>query len=178
MPVVIFAFLQLIVLGCAVPAVAHTTVIMPLASSFPYQQWLEEAKAPTPNVTIEITDTARCEAVVVGCTDGYSFIGLAGSRARRLIFLHEIGHIFEYEYLRDDPATRERIIRLAGHPKMVWWSWGTGPEGAFNEAFADAYAQCARTQRVNPRATYGTGTVAISGPRLRRICGLIRSYPY
>lgn len=162
-------------------AQARTLIVAPEGSQVPYQRWVDEAKVPTAPVTVSVI---AAESVVgcpqneaFACSDGYSTVWL-GTASPRANLYHELGHVFEYFYLREDPAARDRIAELIAHPKMAWAPWGTEwGLAALNEAFAMSYAQCARLPRIDPKWEYTIGVVLLAGWRLRKICGLIRTYP-
>lgn len=48
-------------------AQAHTTIVAPPGAHFPYQQWVDEAKVPTPDATIAVVEDAA------GCQTEYGY---------------------------------------------------------------------------------------------------------
>ena len=113
------------------------TIIECDSCSYPYQQWVDEAKVPTPNVTLTVVgDVSPCEGAG-GCTEeGADTIWFAGSGGRQG-FYHELGHNFDYSM----PAwARARYLAILGR-SGPWrrQSYNQSP----NEFFADSYALCA-----------------------------------
>lgn len=126
------------------------TVISPESDArFPYQRWVNQAKVPTPDVSLRIVmgiDRDYCEPEADGCTlPNESVIWLRPELPgwlTRLMFLHELGH----NYFA-----------------------ATGAEDS--ERLADSYALCALGRRVVLRVGFawprGTG----------RICRDLRNSP-
>ena len=131
-------------------AQAHTTISEPPESHFPYQQWVDEAKVPTPNGSVSVVeDTAACtEQPVLGCTDGGTvWMQWIGGRAT---FDHELGHIFAFQ-----------------QPELASF---------YSERFAQSYSLCARLDHIDPRWQYWMPEGgAIRGRRLRATCEEIRA---
>lgn len=131
---------------------ANTTIIEPPESHYPYQQWADEAKMPTPNVPVQIiemsgTDPAwpckteygyEPEACVLSLT-GEIFLDTARLVQPRRVVYHELGHIFDARALTD--ADRERFATLIEFPAEPWLS--SAYHGTAGEIFAEAYAECA-----------------------------------
>lgn len=144
----------LLAIGLLVPAgaQAHTTITEPVGSHFPYQQWVDEAKVPTPEVTIAVIETSAewgCPDAghnVAACAVGAPLdrIYIAPEAAARVsprkTFYHELGHFADYDSLEEWMRSRfMELLRLAP-------PWRPGPEDAStapDEVFADSYAQCA-----------------------------------
>lgn len=153
------------------PAVAQarTTIIEPPGSHFPYQQWVDEAKVPTPEVTLTvIEDASGCEGEGSACTaEGAATIWADPLWSKRWDFLHEIGH--NQDYVMPDWA-RTRFLSLTRDPRP-WRS----PPNSPHERFAEAWAACAIWgYRIARRPELGY--LWEPSPRLhRRICRLIRT---
>lgn len=146
--------LPFLVAFALLPAVAqaHTTIIAPPESHLPYQQWVDEARVPTPGGSVTVVeDTAACtDQPVLGCTDGTTiWMQWIGGRAT---FDHELGHIFAFQ-----------------HPGLADF---------YSERFAQSYSLCARLDHIDPRWQYWLPEGgAIRGRRLRAICDGIRAAP-
>lgn len=128
-------------LGRVAMAEAKTTIIAPPDAHYPYQQWVDEAKVPTPDVTLSIIeDNGPCLSpsdYAYACTgaDTYTIWDISSDREA---FLHELGHNFDYYQL---PAwVRQRFLLLTEDTRP----WEADPNGA-NEHFATAFARCAAT---------------------------------
>lgn len=150
-------------------AQAHTTIV----SSNPiYQQWVDEAKVPTPNVTLTVIEEACTDLpggdTAEACTAPGGTIWALG--VDRKDFLHEVGHNADYYTL---PQWARDRFRLLIHDPREWRADPNGP----NEKFASTYARCAITGadfRGEPDlAIRGGGSNYVSGPLYRRLCRLI-----
>ena len=132
----------------------------------PYQRWADRARVPTPEATIIVLFRA-CPGLPRsrGCVfdDGgpptiyLNLRHLRSERLRHYVFLHEVGHYFDFLHLRG--ADRDRFRRILGIDRP-WRRTEPLPEGfqptAYTpgppaEMFAQAYAEC-----------------AVKGPRIRR----------
>ena len=105
------------------PAAAATDVDPP-AGAFPYQQWVDDAKVPTPDVEIHVIET-MCPPELAGfalaCTaKGTYTIWLSPEGGDRATFLHELGHNYDYyelgrwasrQFRATDPSLRARPRR-------------------------------------------------------------------
>lgn len=129
------------VLGLAAPAAA-TTIVAPVGSPVPYQRWADESKVATPQMTLVVDEDAAICAPKAACTGPGDPIWinpwLAGSTFPEIreVFVHELGHHFDY-YVMEDWA-RARFQQLVGDPRP----WTEDPN-APNEKFAEAYRFCA-----------------------------------
>ena len=93
----------------------------------------------------------------------------------RTLFLHELGHIFDYQM---PAATRDAFRRQFKLPRP-WRTYGMGfgrlpasPRPLAHEQFADAYMACALDPRRPPNGTTDRGYRA-SPRRHRAVCDLI-----
>jgi hypothetical protein len=150
-------------------AKAHTTIIEPPESQFPYQQWVDEAKVPTPPGAVEVveTDLPCGYAHTAGCVNNGS-IELAppgpGEHEQEL-FDHELGHVFDRAILTS--KWRTRFAALVGRPGDPWFP-------NVEEAFADTYSLCARRPRFPTLGRYRIQQAQPLTPsKLRRACRLI-----
>jgi hypothetical protein len=138
-------------------ASAHTTILCE-PCSYPYQQWVDEAKVPTPDVTLTvIEEPCPGDAEIFACTEAgastWFYVSLVRAEAwsPRGVFLHEVGHSFDGLVLTDWDRERFRVLlEVAQRP---WES--------LEEDFADNYMRCA-APRIYPE-------------RYRRACHLIRT---
>ena len=137
----------LVALAVPTAAQAHTTIIEPEGSHFPYQQWVDEAKVPTPDITLTLIEAPCPEEdevfyACMGRAEQTIWVNLEMMGRRdawpRAIFYHEIGHFFDYLDLPEWARLRFREIRHSGRPWV--------DEGKFEgleEVFADSYSGCA-----------------------------------
>ncbi len=149
----ILGVLAALVLAAPGAAEAHTTIIEPVGSHFPYQRWVNEAAVPTPSVTLTVVEEP-CpgeEDLDVACTipeeatiwmDPRRVIGRHGWWARE-VFYHEMGHNFDADVLSE--AERAGFARLRGTRRQWEYPEESTANGNFGleEVFADAYAGCA-----------------------------------
>jgi len=142
-------------------AQAHTTIIEPVGSHFPYQQWVDEARVPTPEMVIVVIEgDDACLEQNGGCTapdEGAIWVEpsrIVGRRPRAM-FLHELGHNEDHAVL---PAwMRERYQKIMG----LTGAWFQPEAGWFspNEWFAETWAECAVKPHLPERATLGIGPI-------------------
>ncbi len=153
--VVLFAAV-LLALG-ATEAQAHTSIVSPNPI---YQRWVDEAKVPTPDVTVAVVEEGCPGQVEPACTlpGGPIYLGEVVTN-RRHAFYHELGHQDDYLDL-SDPA-RSRFIEIIGQAGSPWRSEVNSP----NEQFAEAFAFC---------ATIGTP----ARKDLRRLLGRVSEWGY
>lgn len=155
-------------------AQAHTTIVEPVGSHFPYQQWVDEAKVPTPNVTLTVEEEGCPGAEAPACTEpGAYTIWDAAEYKPRKVFYHELGHNFDYYVLPE--WARVRFSRLTGNSR----DWSADPSGP-NEMFAEAYARCAITGpdfRGDPNLMITGNLGGIRQTTYRAICRLILRFP-
>jgi hypothetical protein len=176
-----------VLLALAAPsASAHTTIIEPPGSHFPYQQWVDEAKMPTPDVTITVIETGASHGCptrtldYAACTTpSEGIIWLSPEAAARAfpreILWHEVGHNVDSDLL---PGwARERFQAMLGLSGP--WSVAGEPEPySPSEEFADVFAECALKPYVSPGFVLGLGAIfesdPIGGARLHnRLCQMI-----
>lgn len=153
-------------------ASAHTTIIEPPGSHFPYQRWVEEAKEPTPDITLTIIETNGADGCPVraldyaACTSpSEGIIWISPEDASRVfprqLFYHEIGHNVDGDMLT--PWMRERfmaLFNLGGE----WRVEGEPPPYSPNEQFADVWAQCAYKPRISTQPHWGVGPIWQAAP--------------
>lgn len=112
-------------------ASARTTIVCDESCSRPYQQWVDEAEVPTPDVTITVSETwAPCPDRPVlfgepgpsryqGCTDQHTYIQLKPRRHHRdMIFFHELGHVWDANAMQ--PWQRLRFANLMRKRALPW----------------------------------------------------------
>lgn len=157
----------------AATASAHTSLVLPPEPSHPYQAWVDAAFVPTPDVQLTVSeDVSVCE---ISCTDRTSTIYMQVTHTwDRFIFLHELGHVWDYNAMK--PRQRVRFSRIVGRPNLPWdTAEAPGLYSGLDEWFADTYAICALRKRISPKI-FGVniGDGVLDGPGLRRVCGMIR----
>lgn len=172
-----------VVLGlCAAPSAQAATIMNEDGSiAQPFQLWSDLSDVPVVSGVMTLThDTQPCLASDVdalACIDlaprlihfpqlpcGYGS-GRSGLRVCRFIFMHELGHEFDYEMPAWKRARFSRIIRTYGE----WTAqWPNG--GSLRETFADYYAACALGSR-RPAEIWDFGELTFR--QFRRICHLI-----
>lgn len=141
------------VIGCLLAASESkaVTVIVAEGASLPYQRWVDQARVPTPEVTLAVVEhsdhPSDCYTPALGCTDGET-IWVATWATSKSTFFHELGHVFALH-----------------HPDLAAFE---------DERFADIYSLCARLARIDSGWPYGAGEGLIPGFRLRRFCYEIR----
>ncbi len=171
--------MRVLVLSCAslcllaAPARAGT-IIDPPAGALPYQQWVDESKIPTPEVTLRLIEEP-CPPELAGfalaCTAKGSYTiwmdPQTGTRAR---FLHELGHNFDY-YELGRWASRQ-FRKIIGDDRK--WRSKPGETGLSpHEIFAEAYSLCARKRTIS-RAIIRLPPIRIGPEQHAAICALIR----
>lgn len=119
-----------------------------------YNQWLHADQMPAPAGTIriqQIPDTGACPWTITGGGRGWACsipprtLALP-ARTPQSYFLHELGHLFDYQ---QPNRYRQRFMALFDLPgPWRWYGDGFGfmpPDGAplDHERFADAYMSCA-----------------------------------
>jgi hypothetical protein len=129
-------------------AQAQTTIIEPMGSHFPYQRWTEEARVPTPTLTVTLLETTTGCEEALGCA-GPEEIELMAPIAGEATFFHELGHVTAYHF-----------------PELAPFE---------DEQFADAYSLCARVRRVNREWEYTVGGKLMPGSVLESWCRRIRA---
>lgn len=153
-------------LGFAASAQA-VTIIEPPDAHFPYQRWAEEAKMPTPGVSLEVIETGAdhgcpghdlnypaCTSPQLGTI--WAAPEVLAAHGPRLIFWHELGHNVDVDLLQ--PWMRERFMALFGL-SGPWRIEGEPEPYGPNERFADVWAECALKPRLAPRAGLGPGPI-------------------
>ena len=138
-----------VVLLIASPAAAHTTIIEPPESHYPYQGWADESKVPTPAIDARVVEIDQADPAFP-CVAPYSSkprgcvvlqtrtIYLDPTVAGRSVVMHEIGHLFDVVALTDaDRMWFTHLFNLGG----PWLSDET--HDTPGESFATSYAICA-----------------------------------
>lgn len=170
----IFAVTVLASLALAGSAQAATTIIAPVGSTVPYQRWVDEAKVPTPDVTLTVVESqGGCEGEGSACThEGETTIWLdpapfgdevINTAYAREALLHEVGHQASYR-MPGWALSRFETMRGDARP---WRS----PPNSPHEQFAEAWRLCAENARGRAEAGYDYNA---SGSMQRRVCRLIR----
>lgn len=149
-------------------AQAHTTIIESTDSHMPYQQWVDEANVPTPDVTVTVIEASTespewsCSGIDYGVAPACVVLEertiyidpTKVAPVGREFFFHELAHIFDPLVLSDQE--RERFAAILRLP-MPWWYpteiWHQAPA----EYFAGMFSQC-----------------AIRGPRIPEFVRLLR----
>ncbi len=141
----LIALAAILALGVST-AQAQTTIIAPPNASYPYQQWVDRAKVPTPNRSVQVVESSEpCSEPSLGCTDGSTiWIMVWPGEPVVMTLYHELGHVFAFE-----------------HPDFRHYE---------DERFADIYARCALSRRIWPRVLYSAGEGVIRGVGLQRQC--------
>ena len=131
-------------------AAAVSAALFSLAGPAPYPQWAKASRMPLPAATVQVVSSTLCPSA---CTDGAGTIWMGASAdnwspvrlygypfgtnglvdERRLIFLHELGHIFDRTVLTvDDRLAFDAIMTLHGD----WTASPNSPEDVFAQAYA------------------------------------------
>jgi hypothetical protein len=157
-----------------------STVIDPQAGAFPYQQWVNRAKVPTPDVTLRLFEQPcpleLAQEFANACTGKGTYeISMNPDGGTRERFYHELGHNFDYYEL--GPWASRQFRKITGDERR--WRTKPGEIGLSpHEIFAEAYAQCARKRHIN-RAIIQLPAIVIGPPEHDLICALIReSYKF
>ena len=135
-------------------AAARTMVAEPSGAHYPYQEWVDLALVPTPDLSVSVVETsveAGCPyslQYAVACvvyTDPVPTIylspeGAAAGNYPRKSFYHELGHVVDHYVLPE--WMREQFMLLT----RLTGPWRTTPEASSApvEYFAEAWAQCAK----------------------------------
>lgn len=144
--------LALVLFGLVASSASADTTIACDPCSYPYQQWVDEARVPTPDRTVPVTEaedlTMSCGSPALACTDGNTVWIESWAFSHKPSFLHELGHIFALE-----------------HPALAAFT---------DERFAFAYSLCARLVRIDPRWHYTGPRPGFQGRALLATCAAIR----
>jgi hypothetical protein len=111
------------------------------AGERPFQRWVDKALVPTPDAVISVVEEPCPFAESSACTQEGTLTIWIGPEAGRAVFLHELGH--QFDYLEMDEAERDGFRRLA-RERREWRS----PPNSPHENFAEAYALCARKRHL------------------------------
>jgi hypothetical protein len=173
------------VLLVALPAAAqaYTTIIEPVGSHFPYQQWVDESEMPTPDATFTVIETSAehgCpgrERDYAACTSPREhLIWIAPAAINpvfgypRSTFYHELGHSEDELVLPEWARSRfAGILGLVGPWRVIAEPQPYSP----SERFAEAYADCSMTPYLtHPRLVVDTGWI-LNVRRHNQICRMI-----
>lgn len=176
---VVLAVLAADVAGATVRPGATRIVIEDGSPDWPYQRWVNRAEVPTPGETIWVNENFA-EHGCDGCA-GFDYengdrpaisINPDGWGMRRGVFLHELGHHFDYARL--DDAERGPLAAMLGAPGTPWRS-NELMHFSPHELFAEAYKQCAFRKLVFGRrpGPHESPVNLIGRKRLLRICAVI-----
>jgi hypothetical protein len=139
----------LAVLLLAPAAGAHTMLLRDDGTTMggPWQQWVDRARVPTPDVTVRVSFTnpaAGPDVAYIWPGDTTIYVPKPDLITPELL-LHEIGHIYDVMYLRDSEraAIMQRVLHRPG-------AWREGPPDSPHEQFAEAYAVEATTRAYRP----------------------------
>lgn len=148
------------------------TIIEPPGSHFPYQQWADEAKMPTPDATLEVVETGAehgCpgrDLNYAGCTSpqtGMIWVAPEAFAAigPRRTFWHELGHNVDADL---QPWMRERFMALLGLSGAWVVEGEPKPGDSPDELFATAWPECALKPKVAVSGGLGVGPMYGSEP--------------
>jgi hypothetical protein len=149
-------------------AQAQTTITCE-PCSYPYQQWVDEAKVPTPDVTLTVVEHSCITPSAPACSFPEEGVVDFGSDFHpRQSFYHELGHVFDYYILPE--WARVRFEQIDG--QSAPWEEPALLHRSPNEQFAESYAFCAlkghtKTPWINGQHVPGGVTVH------NRVCRLI-----
>lgn len=130
---------------------------------------------PTPRATVIDAPCPYTDDEISGVACAYSDTATiyAPHDEGAFILEHELGHIFDVQYL--DDGERHALVRALGLTAGPW-DRGSGLDGGNTspiEWFADAYAAC--RLRLDPRHKWETAyDYQPSAKRHRKVCGIIR----
>lgn len=159
-----------LIFGPAAPAAA---VVLQLDDGTqrpqPYQAWADRAKAPTPRVVIALHLAACPDTGGAACSaPGHIWIDPSRPVSEpKMVFLHELGHHFDYEVMSD--SARD-TFRFLFDNTSAWRAPIADPPV---EKFAEGWATCAHTRQIE-RRWYGAYRYRPRPPMHARVCRLIR----
>lgn len=136
--------LTVVLVGLLACTAQAGTIVVPIDSPYPYQRWSDEARIATPPLSVEIKltpplDCAEREA----CAGGPTEIWVTGP-IDKTVFLHELGHLFDWQVLTD--LDRERFLQIIGRTGRPWDYAEPGVDihdTSPREFFAMFYSNCA-----------------------------------
>lgn len=173
-------FIVLLALAFATPAHAGTTLIASDGSERPepYQSWVDASRVPTPDARIAL-HLAPCPFNPArSCANPQGWIFLYTEHAEgtwKWAFLHELGHHFDYNHMTN--GARLRFRRIIAERR----AWRSSPNSP-HEQFAEAWSQCARSDRwlfgYESRYAESPEYAYRYRPTLeqhRRVCALVRA---
>jgi hypothetical protein len=134
----------------------------------PYQSWVDAAAVPTPPGVVTLRLTACEDGEAMGCSSHSGReIEVDPEWLRPHVLLHELGHVFD-----DAMPAWGRTVFTAMLRRHDPWS-GPTENNPPNEAFAEAYALCARHPALRSQY-FANYHYAPTPARHRRVCALIR----
>lgn len=172
----ILAIAAAIALASPAPVEAVTLTDPHGTISQPFQAWADAAKVPTPDARIVVDrGVGGCgDATVGGCASRSGWIAVRDTgdwHEMHSVFLHELGHEFDFrmpEWKRD---TFGRIVGVPG----PWYVDQPHVKFSHSELFADLYATCAVSRKPRERVVSANGELFYLTTRdLLRVCRLIR----
>lgn len=178
------ALCSLAALVAAVPSsgAAATTIVAQPGDNTPYAAWVDQAAVPTPDAVVKIVRDENCRGWtggLMGCAEfepmkATGVIHLtpdASGEVLRKVFYHELGHIFDDEYIY--PADRPGLISALGFPAGS--TWIGSQVGSINpqEWFAEAATVCS-FGRKPPYQSYEFRW-GPKDPQVRYVCDFMRT---
>lgn len=149
-------------------AQAHTIVLKAQNDGRSYQRWVNEAKVPTPDITVRV----QLQYGALLAYDGQGsiwifpkFVGWGG-------FYEALGMVFDQTLLTDD--LRNRFLSIIDKPSMPWIF--ANPSSGGGSYFYDIYSLCARLPQIDPHWSYSVSTGYVAGSRLLRGCHFIQGF--
>lgn len=142
-PVAIAAWIFLLTLAFlsyVLPGADGATLRAGSDTTLPYQQWLNEARAPSPDTRIWVYRDTCPGSPGYNCTNKRTIWIDPLEHNTEAVFFHELGHVYDStELRRQDREQYRQIMGLAGR-----WRLPTVPSSGLQETFANSYSRCAR----------------------------------
>lgn len=140
-------------------------------AAIPFQGWADTAstRVPVPPAQVQIAGCSIENGELWSCALRPATISIAPNHvSSRAVFLHELGHIFDFNQMTS--AARFKFRRIAGIADSEPWRSFAGPQ----EVFASAYGLCARydTLPAEYETQYGWRP---TGAQHKTACDLIRA---
>jgi hypothetical protein len=174
------------VLIAAGPAHAETTLDPSSGHRFAYERWIERARVPTPPVEVLVedwgdpcawSDGEGASGRSMGCSTTHPrpWVGMWRNQRwkdARDVFLHELGHVFDYTTLTD--SDRDKLASIMRKKKRPWR--GHPQTVDLSEQFAIGYAQCAWGSWKWQRRGESWGQTLAVGSKggMKKFCDLVR----
>lgn len=176
--IVSVALAALVLTVGAASATASTTITCDPSCSVPFQEWIDGALVPTPPNPVSVLEEPcdpepACTSLGGPIRFGTSVIFSTAEHPWALargMFLHEVGHHFDYQVMTD--GDRDYFRGLIGDSRPWRADGGNSP----HEVFAEAWRACAQ-YRTRPPAQIGGWGYGFNPPpeRFRTICRFIRN---